>query len=92
MSHRVIFVGTTVINSERKAELVRHQLGQFEKMKDVPVFAGTAGIPADARDISFMQPGLKYKKEGVNILSAEKLKELKKYDVEYEHKGYHGYG
>uniref|UniRef100_A0A915DDG8 Uncharacterized protein n=1 Tax=Ditylenchus dipsaci TaxID=166011 RepID=A0A915DDG8_9BILA len=41
MAGSVLFVGTTVMNAERKAALAKHQFLLFDSMRNVPVFTGT---------------------------------------------------
>ncbi|KAI1695141.1 hypothetical protein DdX_19751 [Ditylenchus destructor] len=47
MPQRILFIGTTLMNSHRKAALAEHQLNYFSALKNVKVFAGTGGTPDD---------------------------------------------
>ncbi|KAI1699747.1 hypothetical protein DdX_17131 [Ditylenchus destructor] len=78
IAHRILFIGTTLMNSQRKAALVRHQLSFFKNgMQKVEVFAGSGGKPADFRlEIGSNKAGLSYIDEGKNIFSHKKLKEF----------------
>uniref|UniRef100_A0A915DRJ3 Inosine/uridine-preferring nucleoside hydrolase domain-containing protein n=1 Tax=Ditylenchus dipsaci TaxID=166011 RepID=A0A915DRJ3_9BILA len=76
MADKVLFVGTSVMNAERKAALAQKQFALFDSMKHVPVFAGTGG--GKKVDITSTKAGESYSQEGTHILSAEELEQYSK--------------
>uniref|UniRef100_A0A915DBM4 Uncharacterized protein n=1 Tax=Ditylenchus dipsaci TaxID=166011 RepID=A0A915DBM4_9BILA len=76
MAEKVLLVGTTVMNTWRKAALARHQFSLYESMKNVPVFAGTGefkklGLNSTKADNYKATPGQNQQKKHSSKLSKQ---------------------